>query len=77
LPGLRVVCGDTQADLGPHLEATIFGEEDDVRRLEGVLCRKDYAAVIDAMLERRVLRAANREVPFEQFVLQRLRKIPR
>ena len=48
---LRVVGGDGEADLGVGLEAPIGAEQQEARRLEGVLRRQEDAAMEDAALQ--------------------------
>lgn len=73
VPLLRVILRDSEADLGIGLKPSIFVHEDDIWRLEGVLVRKQYLAVIDAFMELCIFWALEGEVPIVKIILKRSR----
>ena len=67
------MAGDAQADLVVDFEAAGGREEAEGRRPERVCRREDDAAVVDARgIGRGRRRAAQREVPFEEVLFERL-----
>jgi len=66
LPEFRVKSGETQTDLGVGLEATAFGQENNVRWFEGVFRRQQDATVVNSASEIGLVSAANGKVPGNQ-----------
>lgn len=61
-----MVSGNGETDALANLEASVGGEKDDLGGLEGILCGEKDAAMVDAVSEGGVWRAADCEVPFEE-----------
>lgn len=60
-----MIGGDGETDLVIDLKASRLGQKDKGGWLEGILWRKQDAAMVDAVLIGRVLGPTHRKVPFE------------
>ena len=63
-----MVTGYRQADFLAHFETTVWGEDDDVRRLHGVLRGKNDPAMVNSALELGITWTTHSEMPLEKVV---------
>jgi len=61
---------NTEANLGIGLKPSVGREHHDIRRLEGVIRRKENPAVVTTASKIRVIGATNGKVPFKQIILE-------